>query len=160
IAGLGIQFEEMLRESARRLAEGPDANLDRMSLGSVIRFLQQRERLTPEQAELLHELLNLRNLAVHGREISREDALRFFALVERLNDSVSLGYSIDFEPNEDWEDQGLICKYEHCIEHMPLRSDRWEGSCEIFGHDCPGGSDQVNQCRNAGVFAVFRGEAE
>lgn len=30
------------------------------------------------------------------------------------------GYSKNLEPNPKWEEQEGICKYEHCIESMPL----------------------------------------
>jgi hypothetical protein len=134
VAGLGIEMERVLWGAARRLARerGEKLRPDR-SLQWAIDYLLRAHVLHSEQAVLLKQLVDLRNLAVHGREITEEDARRFFGIVEELNDSVSLGYSPNFAPNEKWEEQGLICKYEHCIEHMPLHEKRWAGSCGLFG---------------------------
>lgn len=56
------------------------------------------------------------------------------------------GYSRCFEPNPKWEEQGGICKFEHCIENMELTEETTEKSCPIFGHNCPGGEEQVIEC--------------
>jgi|GEM_PF-3589793 len=56
------------------------------------------------------------------------------------------GYSRCFEPNPKWEEQNGICMYEHCIENMPLLMPEDARSCPIFGHECPGGVDQVTEC--------------
>jgi len=53
-------------------------------------------------------------------EVMPEDALRVIGVAETLNDSFSLGYSLNFDPNPRWEEDGLVCEYEHCIENMPL----------------------------------------
>ncbi len=145
-------MERVLWGTANGLAKERDEQLrpDR-SLRSVIGYLVRVHVVDKEQAVLLNQLVDLRNLAVHGREITKEDAKRFFSIVEELNDSVSLGYSPNFAPNESWEEQGLICKYEHCIEQMPLLP-RWAGSCGLFGHDCPGGPPQVAECAALGLF--------
>lgn len=153
VAGLGIELERVLRTTAKRVAREKDEKLPpNKSLRSVIDYLVKAHVVNEEQAQLLNQLVQLRNLAVHGDEISRADARRFFSIVEQLNDSVSLGYSPNFAPNDKWEVQGLICKYEHCIEHMPLHEERWAGSCGLFGHDCPGGPPQVNECISLGLF--------
>lgn len=58
-----------------------------------------------------------------------------------------LGYSIDFSYNESWDQQGLVCGYEHCIENMPMRVPRKsDKSCPLFGHDCPSGKLQIDWC--------------
>ncbi|MEM2959701.1 MAG: hypothetical protein QW261_15475 [Candidatus Jordarchaeaceae archaeon] len=36
--------------------------------------------------------------------------------------------------------------YEHCIENMPLTMERTGESCPLFGHNCPGGEEQVAAC--------------
>jgi hypothetical protein len=140
VAGLGIEMERALWGTAKRLAKERDEKPRfGKSLRSAIEYLQRTHVVDKNQAVLLKQLVELRDLAVHGREIGKDDAKRFFSIVEELNDSVSLGFSPDFAPNERWEEQGLTCKYEHCIEHMPLQARRWAGSCGLFGHDCPGG---------------------
>lgn len=55
------------------------------------------------------------------------------------------GYSLCFESNEKWEEQGGICRYEHCIENMPYTQG--PASCPIFGHDCPDGVSGAEACR-------------
>jgi len=49
--------------------------------------------------------------------------------------------------NPKWEEMGMFCRWEHCIEMMTLRDKRDENSCPIFGHDCPGGPKQVRECK-------------
>jgi hypothetical protein len=58
-----------------------------------------------------------------------------------------VGYSENMEPLKDLEDWGMVCAYEHCIERSPLPLERHEGSCPVFGHDCPGGVDLARACR-------------
>lgn len=57
---------------------------------------------------------------------------------------ISLGYSEDKSRNDDWEQMGLCCPYEHCIETCGL--DMFSDRCPMFGHNCPGGEDQVIEC--------------
>lgn len=58
------------------------------------------------------------------------------------------GYSRLLDPNPYWRDQNGICRYQHCIETMPIRTPREElYSCPLFGHDCPGGQEAVYACR-------------
>jgi hypothetical protein len=147
VAGLGIEIERVVREAVGRLGLGGNRP---MPLARAISSLRNAAAIDERQAMLLRDLVGLRNLAVHGHDIDVEDARRFFEIVEKVNDSVSLGYSPNFSPNEDWEAQGLVCKYEHCIEHMPLKEGHWDGSCPVFGHDCPGGVPQVQTCKAEG----------
>ena len=105
VAGLGIAVEQVLREApGQRGIDQAEPSPRRMrvaSLPEVVRALERSQIVTRDQAVLLLQLVELRNLAVHGREIAKEDAYRFFSIVERLNDSVSLGYSLHVHPNED-----------------------------------------------------------
>ncbi len=54
------------------------------------------------------------------------------------------GYPKDIRPNPKWREQGFICRFEHCIELMPLQAAF--GACPIFGHKCPGGEKDVKWC--------------
>lgn len=63
--------------------------------------------------------------------------------------SESIGYMPTTQFNYAYQQQWLICPWEHCIELFPLAAERHAGSCPVFGHDCPGGSTQANQCREA-----------
>lgn len=57
------------------------------------------------------------------------------------------GYSPEYlKANEQYQEMGLLCKYEHGIENMPLLPDENEGSCPVFGHQCPGGIIKVAGC--------------
>lgn len=50
--------------------------------------------------------------------------------------------------NPDWEEMGMLCKWEHCIELTIRQEQRGENSCPVFGgHDCPGGPRRVHRCR-------------
>lgn len=63
--------------------------------------------------------------------------------------NVTLGESEDFTPNELWEEQGLICEWEHCIENMALVTVLWSRyKCPVFGHKCPGKKEQIVKCKN------------
>jgi len=57
------------------------------------------------------------------------------------------GYSRCFEPDPRRTGVGN-CLYEHCIENMPLFENNIVG-CSVFGHDCPGGIEQVKVCRRS-----------
>jgi hypothetical protein len=151
VAGLGIEIERVLRGATSRAGLADETRA--LPLPRAINLLREKGLIDRSQQTLLRQLLDLRKLAVHGQQISAEDAYKFFSVVERLNDSVALGFSIDFSPNEQWVEQGLICQYEHCIEHMPLRQERGNGSCPVFGHDCPGGVAQVQTCKSEGRSA-------
>ena len=70
------------------------------------------------------------------------------------------GYHSEFKPNKNWKKQKCICKWEHCIELMPLyeverrlckkepnwnkyftskKTIKFPGNCPVFGHMCPDG---------------------
>ncbi len=55
----------------------------------------------------------------------------------------AFGYIPEFQPRED----NPICKWEHCIELMPLVDG--PAACPTFGHECPGGVLQAVECRVA-----------
>ena len=50
---------------------------------------------------------------------------------------ISVGYVLDYKPNAEFEEMGLVCRYEHCIEMAPFFPWSDEKSCPVFGHDCP-----------------------
>jgi len=50
--------------------------------------------------------------------------------------------------NEDFEEMGHICPFEYCIETQPLPEERSSASCPVFGHDCPAGRIQAEQCED------------
>jgi hypothetical protein len=90
------------------------------SLEELVDYINQSGRLWPEQTVLLKVLLDISQDALMSGDVEPADALRVIAVADVLNQSIRLGYSLSFEPNEHWQEQGLICEYEHCIENMPV----------------------------------------
>ncbi|MFF1822723.1 hypothetical protein ACFVWG_35815 [Kribbella sp. NPDC058245] len=86
----------------------------------LIGFIAKRSHLWPEQVALMKVIWDLTRETPLRGDVTPVDAERILALTDVLNDSFVLGYSLNFNPNENWEEFGLICKYEHCIENMSL----------------------------------------
>lgn len=106
-----------LRSTVQTLSKGR-AHLK--SLEELVDYVRESGRLWREQAALLKVLLDISENALMSGDVEPADALRVIAVADVLNQTTNLGYSLSFEPNENWEAQGLICQYEHCIENMPL----------------------------------------
>ncbi len=72
-------------------------------------------------------------------------------IVERIEsgniNDLPMGYVLDFSPRADYKQRGQCCPYEHCIELMGMSHAPTERSCPLFGHDCPGGTTQVEACK-------------
>ncbi len=119
---------------------------DKWSTSKLIKMIGTKQLLSFQQIKALQKITNMCNEAIHGSWISRDEAREIIDLAGELNGSFSIGYSIDFSPNLDYEKHGLICEYEHCIEWMPLREERTEHSCPVLGHNCPGGIDKISKC--------------
>ena len=143
LAALRIEIERKLRSVADFL-DVPTR--DKLSIPKIIDALRQKELLSFEQISALRKIVNMCNKAIHGFAVSREEAKEIIDLSEELNKTFSIGYSIDFSPNPDYLEHGLICEWEHCIEWMPLTEERTEYSCPVFGHNCPGGIDKLSKC--------------
>ncbi len=58
-----------------------------------------------------------------------------------------LGLSFDFDYNVDYEGDELFCPYAHCIRNMPRRALEAAPACPLTGHECPGGAEQADVCR-------------
>lgn len=116
------------------------------SISKLIEAIKKRELLSSEQVTALQKIISMCNKAIHGSSISKKEAREIIELAEELNRTFSIGYSIDFSPNLDYEKQGLICEWEHCIEWMPLTEERTGFSCPVFGHNCPGGVEKISEC--------------
>lgn len=67
------------------------------------------------------------------------------------------GYAENFEANDDFLEMGLVCHYEHCIEHMDFLEEQPEKSCPVFGHDCPGKFDR-EECKKLRDFFMVTEE--
>jgi len=142
LASLRIEIERKLRLAAKYF-KLPNRN----TLSEIIEALMERGILSPEQVTALKKIVEMCNKAIHGYDISGDEAGEIIHLTEELNKSFSVGYSISFYPNEIFKKQNLLCKWEHCIEFMPLPSRNTKVSCPIFGHNCPGGADQASKCK-------------
>jgi len=143
LAALRIEIEKKLRSAADFLDL---STRDKLSISKLIEGVSRKELLSFEQITALQKIVNMCNKAIHGSLISGEEAKEIIDLAEELNKTFSIGYSIGFSPNLDYEKHGLICEWEHCIEWMPLTEERTEYSCPVFGHNCPGGVEKVSKC--------------
>jgi hypothetical protein len=171
LTGLRIELERALRTAqevlVERAADG-DGQAKRtkrpIPLSRIVTDLRQSGHLDDDQAELALSIIKLGNRAAHGELIRADEAELVFEWADTLNRSFPVGYSLNFLPNLDFEEQGLVCEYEHCIEHMPLR-DKSQDSCPVWGHDCPAGRRRIVTCpaaqaRLAGGWPFPGGEPE
>ena len=143
LAALRIEIERKLRLVADILEVPVN---DKLAISKLIDVIKEKKMLSSEQTTALKKIFNMCNKAIHGFTVSEENAEKIIDLAEELNETFSMGYSINFSPNLDYKEQGLICEWEHCIEWMPLPEKRTERSCSIFGHNCPGGVEKVSKC--------------
>jgi hypothetical protein len=143
LAALRIEIENKLRLAANQLGFPSKKNFTFLTL---LQFFTDKSVFRPEQIEAIKKIQHMCTQAIHGIEVSQEDAEKIIGLAEKLNKSFSVGYSIDFNPNVNFEEQGLFCEWEHCIEHFQLQDISNEKSCPVFGHDCPGGPERVKKC--------------
>lgn len=144
LAALRIEIERVLTKALNKLF---GIHKDR-KVGNrfYISKLLEEEVISDEQGKALNAIVDICNKAVHGAQVSKEEARDIIFLTERLNKSFSVGYSINFDANKDYKQQSLLCEWEHCIEHLPLKKEEIELSCPVFGHDCPGGIETRKSC--------------
>jgi len=135
-AAIGVIRTDLRRALIALPARLSPGRLVPLELDDALGVLEESGRLWPEQMALIRVLLDVVDQALLSGDADETDANRIIGLVDTINLSFPIGYSPNFAPNEDWEDQGLICEYEHCIEHMPLpdvpRSERlaWKSNIE------------------------------
>jgi hypothetical protein len=146
LAALRIEIERKLKLLVNSL-DLPIRN--EWSISKLIEAVKKLELLSSEQVAALQKIVSMCNKAIHGSLISETEARRIIDLTEELNRTFSIGYSIDFSPNLDYEKHGLLCEWEHCIEWMPLTAKRTKLSCPVFGHNCPGGVEKLSKCGKA-----------
>lgn len=143
LASLRIEIDRVLQLAVKKLIDG--AVLPK-TIKQYIEVLLKKNYLSSDQAEAFNTILNMCNEAVHGAELSKSQAKEIITLMERLNNSFSLGYSINVNSNDTYEEQGLVCEWQHCIENFPIHDGETLLSCPIFGHDCPGGKKAKDDC--------------
>ncbi|MGD0280250.1 MAG: DUF4145 domain-containing protein [Smithella sp.] len=146
LAAIRIEIERVLSAATEVLLK--PSNLRRRGIRTYSELLENEGFITESQREALLQISNICNGAIHGAPVSVFEAEEVIELTERLNNSFPIGYSIRVYPNYCFQDQGLSCEYEHCIEHFPIQEENGGGSCPLFGHDCPGGAAQVAFCKN------------
>jgi len=151
LAGLRLAIEEGVRDALAFLEPESTPTSGRLPLGRAVRRLHDVSAMTDTQAQLLLVIVELCNKAVHGQRVAASDAANVFDMADTLNRSFTLGYSLNFRANPHWHEQGLLCQYEHCVEHLPLTDPSTDASCPLFGHDCPGGQGVVDSCDLAEV---------
>jgi hypothetical protein len=116
------ELRRSLSEGLERAVRGPIRLRDRMPPDSTtqqIEYLAKSGHVWPEQLALMRVIWDVSSGSLLSGNVTPADALRVIAVADTLNNSFALGYSLNFSPNPDWEEAGLICQYEHCIEHMP-----------------------------------------
>lgn len=143
IASLRIEIEKSLKALCLKLNI---KNAEKTSLRKIIQGLHEINILSAYHVDALKEILITSNKAIHGGIITKNEAKKIIDLAEQLSKSFGIGYIPNFNINLDYKEQGLICEWEHCIEFMPLKSERDEASCKVFGHDCPGGKEFCKKC--------------
>ena len=145
LASLRIEIEKVLSNAVSKLF---NINKDK-KVGNkfYISKLLEGEIISYEQGKALQTIVNICNKAIYGAQVSKDEARDIILLTERLNKSFSVGYSINFDSNKDYVQQGLFCEWEHCVEHFPLEEEKTELSCPVFGHDCPGGVEARKPCK-------------
>ena len=143
LAALRIEIERKLRLLVHSL-DLPIRN--EWSISKLVDAMRKQELLSPEQVSALQKIVNMCNKAIHGSLISKTQAREIIDLADELNKSFSIGYSLDFSANPDYEEHGLVCEWEHCIEWMPLTEAPRDLSCPTFAHNCPGGVERVSEC--------------
>ena len=144
LAALRIEIERVLSKSVTILFNTTEKEKKIGNKFYIITLLKNG-RISKDQGKALMSIVEICNKAVHGVQVSKEEAKEIIMLTERLNKNFSVGYSVNFERNRGYREQGLLCEWEHCGEHFPLR-EKSKLSCPVFGHDCPGGLEAKNQC--------------
>lgn len=84
LAGLRIELETMLKN----LAKGFDVELGkRDGIGLIVKKLRDRIAITSKQAELINAILKLSNAAIHGTQVTPNQATEILEIAEVLRDS-------------------------------------------------------------------------
>jgi hypothetical protein len=143
LAALRIEIERTLRTAAWRLQITEN---EKAPLPTILGMIIKRNVLDVDQTQALQKILKMCNAAVHGAVVEKNEAEDIISLADQLNRTIAVGYSINFSLNSDYQNQGLTCEYEHCIEWMPLKEQPDEYSCPVFGHNCPGGPGHIRLC--------------
>lgn len=148
MAVLRIEIEEKLKNIAQTLEF---EHYNTLNIFDIIKKLYEENIIRFEQYKSLEYIIKICNKAVHGERISKTDANKVVWIVEELNTTFSFGYSLNFKPNKNYKENGYNCEWEHCIENMPLHKEGSEKdlklSCPIYGHECPGKEEKVNECK-------------
>jgi len=142
LAALRIEIERKLKKWSQDSGE----STENYSLYKIIKLYKDKDWINSVQIEALQNIIKMCNNAVHGAEITYDIAANIIDLAAEINKTFRLGYSTDFTPLDNFEKYGLSCPWEHCIENMPLENGA--ASCPLWGHDCPGGEEQVILCKD------------
>lgn len=145
LAALRIEIEQTLRIAYQTISNPKSS--PKKGISYLVKELHEKGVISSRQKDAIHQITKLCNEAVHGGKISTNSAIDVIDLTIDLSRSFSVGYSINFQPNNEYKKQGLFCEWEHCVEHFPLRSKVDDRSCHVFGHDCPGGIGTKVQCK-------------
>lgn len=153
LAALRIEIERVLLHAVQTLVDTGEQT-SRLGIIQLTDILSKCNYLNPEQTAAIRKITGICNKAVHGIDISEEDAATVINLTERLNNSFPIGYSINIFENPDYAENGFSCEWEHCIEHSPVERETSEKSCPLWGHNCPGGLVTLTNCRVAKKYGL------
>lgn len=142
IAAVNMEIDEIV-SSAKRFLK---LSGNRHSVARIIDLVKKKEIIDQQQGLALKALVNICTKAVSGNLISKSEARDIIRLAEKFNKAFAFGSSINFRPNEDYQTQGLLCEWAHCIKLMPLIQESGGSFCPRFGHDCPGGKEKAVSC--------------
>lgn len=148
LAALRIDMERVLFRAVEHLV--PEVHGKQLSIIKSAKILYDENIITEDQSEAILSITRICNKAVHGADVTEQEAAQVLDIAEQLNRSFPTGYSINLLPNEKFQEHGLLCEWQHCIEQMPLGEEETEVSCSAFGHDCPGGASVKKKCNKTG----------
>jgi len=118
-----VELKHEMAESLRIAAQKLSRDRDRMPPErpkQLIDFIAKYANAWPDQIALMRVIWDASNSAHLSGSVTEEEAYRMLAVADTLNESFVMGYSLDMRPNPDWDEEGAVCEYQHCIEHMPL----------------------------------------
>ena len=144
LASMRIEIEKKLRNTYKKIFNKKPGY---KTIRQLAKELEKRKIINKFQLSLLIKIIEVCNYSIHGIEIESDNAKEILNIANSLNKSFNIGYCINFEANNNYNEQELMCPYEHCIEFMPLEKEEKKNSCPIFGHNCPGEEEQVKKCK-------------
>ena len=123
---------------------------EQFNLYEYVNLLYRKFKIDDYQKKVLILIIDkIELLKRNWEKIYESDVKKIINQLEEINERFSFAYSLNSNPNENYKESGYCCKWEHCIEQMPLENPRTDESCPVFGHTCPGGVKEVKECEHS-----------